>query len=501
MTAQRTMATALLLLAAAQTGRPQSAPEPAADPFMGDWQGSLQAPDGAEQPLCAQVSCWGGEGYEARLLSAFDQRVEPIAVLRGQVEDGSLVLGETARITEGAFTGELTGEHAGTFRLSPVGRPSPTLGAAPPEGAVVLFDGTSLDEWVGDGDEPWDVNLGQLIGGGFRVAYLRARVRSPGGQPAALEVGSDDAVKAWLNGQLVHANLANRPLRDWEDRAEVELQAGWNVLLLKIVQGGGGWGACARLRARDGSDLPGLQFGPAPKLAEGVDLPAVQGDSTGTILTWELAGPYTQENATPEGLFEAAFAPEQPDAAGVEWRVVNESPKPRPRWRLVEGGATEVTAGAGSLLTRRSFADHRVHLEFRTPFEPDGRGQGRGNSGVYLQARYEIQVLDSYGLEGRDNECGGLYGVAAPLVNMCAPPTQWQTLDIEFHAARRDPATNEGTEARITVRHNGVLIHDNVALPGSAPGAEEVVRGPLLLQDHWNPVQFRNIWAVPLGTE
>ena len=499
MSARTTTAALILMLALAAVARPQAAPEVPADPFTGDWQGTLQTPDAGEEPLCAQVICWGGEGYEARLLPAFDRRVEPIADLRGQAQDGTLAFGDAARIADGAFTGQVTGERTGSFRLSHVVRLSPTLGAKPPEGAVVLFDGSSLDQWVSDATEPWDINLAELVGGDFRAAYLRARIFSPEAQPAALEVGSDDEIKAWLNGQLVHANPANRPLRDWEDRAEVELQTGWNALLLKVVQGGGGWGACARLRGRDGRDLPGLQFDPAPKLPEGVDLASVQGDSTGTVVTWELSGPYTQDNPTMEGLFAAAFAPEQPEAPGVEWRVVNESPQPRRQWRLVEGGAVEMTPGAGSLISRAQFADQRVHLEFRTPFEPDNRGQGRGNSGVCLQARYEVQVLDSYGLEPRGNECGGLYGLAAPLVNMCAPPTQWQTYDIEYHAGRRDPVANTATAARITVRHNGVLIHDNVTIPDSAPLVEEVVTGPLLLQDHWNPVQYRNIWVVPVG--
>jgi len=152
-------------------------------------------------------------------------------------------------------------------------------------------------------------------------------------------------------------------------------------------------------------------------------------------------------------------------------------------------------AGATS---RASFGDARIHLEFRTPFMPTSRGQARGNSGVYLQGRYEVQVLDSFGLEGAANQCGGIYEVAAPSVNMALPPLAWQTYDIDFRAARFDDAGARSEPARITVHHNGVLIHDDLALPGpTGQGAEEApAPRPLTLQDHWNPVVYRNIWLV-----
>jgi hypothetical protein len=132
---------------------------------------------------------------------------------------------------------------------------------------------------------------------------------------------------------------------------------------------------------------------------------------------------------------------------------------------------------------------------------PEARGQGRGNSGVYLQGRYEVQVLDSYGLEGLDNECGGIYQVAAPLVNMCAPPMQWQTYDITFRALLFDQAGNKKSDPCLTVIHNGVKIHDQVNVPGSttaALGGNATKPGGIYLQDHGNLVQFRNIWLVEL---
>jgi len=170
------------------------------------------------------------------------------------------------------------------------------------------------------------------------------------------------------------------------------------------------------------------------------------------------------------------------------------------QWTPV-GRAMEVKPGSGSIISRPVFGDVRLHVEFRTPFMPQARGQGRGNSGVYLQGRYEVQVLDSYGLEGADNECGGLYQVAKPLVNMCAPPTQWQTYDITFRAPVFDSQGNRKEPARMTVLHNGVRIHDNIALPGAttaALGGDPRQLAGVYLQDHGNKVQFRNIWAVEL---
>ena len=172
-------------------------------------------------------------------------------------------------------------------------------------------------------------------------------------------------------------------------------------------------------------------------------------------------------------------------------------------WKLVDG-AMEVKPRAGSIITKRKFGDCRLHVEFRTPFMPDARGQGRGNSGVYLQGRHEVQVLDSYGLKGMDNECGGIYRVAKPKVNMCAPPTQWQTYDITFRAARFDADGKKTEDARLTVVHNGVEIHHDVPVPGpttAAPSRDEKGRGGIYLQDHGNPVQYRNIWLVELPGE
>lgn len=177
------------------------------------------------------------------------------------------------------------------------------------------------------------------------------------------------------------------------------------------------------------------------------------------------------------------------------WRKVDDAIAAAP-WKLLDGGVMEVKGG--DIVTKRKFRDHHLHLEFKLPYMPQAGGQGRANSGVYLQGRYEVQVLDSYGLEGEDNECGGIYQIAKPQVNMCFPPLQWQTYDIAYKAARFESG-RKTANARITVIHNGVVIHDDVQLPKPTGGAidqDESAPGGLKLQDHGNPVQFRNIWVV-----
>lgn len=156
---------------------------------------------------------------------------------------------------------------------------------------------------------------------------------------------------------------------------------------------------------------------------------------------------------------------------------------------LMQGTTSKHLHGSGTL-----------HLEFMLPYMPNARGQGRGNSGVYLQGRYEVQVLDSFGLSGEQNEAGGIYSIAKPQQNMCFPPLSWQTYDIEFHAASFGEDGKKNADGWMTVRHNGVVIHDKVKLTHAttaAPVKEGADNGPLYLQDHGNQVRFRNIWFTP----
>jgi len=151
--------------------------------------------------------------------------------------------------------------------------------------------------------------------------------------------------------------------------------------------------------------------------------------------------------------------------------------------------------------TKPMFQDFNLHLEFKLPYMPRGREQVRANSGVYLQSRYEVQILDSFGIEGANNECGGLYKVRAPDVNMCFPPLIWQTYDVIFTAPRWAADGTKRKNARVSVWHNGVKIHDNFELPTKtgAGKPEGPCLLPIRLQDHGSPMRFRNIWLVDRG--
>ena len=170
-------------------------------------------------------------------------------------------------------------------------------------------------------------------------------------------------------------------------------------------------------------------------------------------------------------------------------------------WKA-EDNILHVVPRTGDIMTKETFTDFFLHLEFRCPDMPDAKGQAKGNSGVFLQGRYEIQVLDSYGINipGK-GDCGAIYNQFAPLVNACKPPMEWQTYDVIFRTPRVNDAGEVVEPVRMTVFQNGLVIHNNIALPGVTGAAINNAvgtAGPLLLQDHGNLVAYRNIWAVPL---
>ena len=175
-----------------------------------------------------------------------------------------------------------------------------------------------------------------------------------------------------------------------------------------------------------------------------------------------------------------------------QWELV-------PRWRL-QGSGSIKTSGS-DIRSKQEFGDAQYHIEFLCPFMPSDSGQARGNSGVYVMGRYEVQVLDSFGDLPKDNLCGGIYQRATPVVCASLPPLQWQTYDITFKAPRFDASGNKTQNAVITVNHNGIVIHDNVALTDRTPGGAsgpEASKGVLLLQGHGDRVEFRNVWVKPL---
>jgi type 1 glutamine amidotransferase len=164
---------------------------------------------------------------------------------------------------------------------------------------------------------------------------------------------------------------------------------------------------------------------------------------------------------------------------------------------LADEGVIEVVPGAGDAVTHAVFGDALFHVEFAVPAE-QGEGEARGNSGVYLMGRYEIQVLDSFGRTPGKGDCAAIYGVKAPSVNASKPALAWQTFDARLRAPRFDQAGAKTENARLSLWHNGVLVHDDVELQGPTPGGlsdKEAALGPLLLQEHGHAVRYRNVWV------
>ena len=169
-------------------------------------------------------------------------------------------------------------------------------------------------------------------------------------------------------------------------------------------------------------------------------------------------------------------------------------------WCMQPDGSMQVCGS--SLRTKDEYGAGLYHIEFMTPYSPNEREQARGNSGVYIHGRYEVQVLDSFGWEPKWDFCAGIYKVAVPLKDATYPPLTWQTYDITLVPAQFDASGKKTGDAIITVVLNGVTVHDKLVLPRPTPGGvsgEDAPTGPLLLQDHHNEVKYRNIWFQPAG--
>lgn len=174
-----------------------------------------------------------------------------------------------------------------------------------------------------------------------------------------------------------------------------------------------------------------------------------------------------------------------------------------PKWTVSDGAMT-VAKGAGDIKTRQSFGDIQLHIEWRTPAKVEGEGQGRGNSGIFFCEKYELQVLDSYNNRTYSNgQAGSIYKQAIPMVNASRPPGEWQSYDVVFIAPKFNQDGSLETPGKITVFHNGVLIHHSTEIKGTTeyigkPKATAHGKDALRLQDHGNPTSFRNIWVREL---
>ena len=334
-----------------------------------------------------------------------------------------------------------------------------------------------------EGNRPFMIDLDEHFGGDDRVAYLITKVISPKLHEVMLELGSDDGVKVWVNGHVVHANNAVRPAKPGNDKVKITLHKGSNIFLIKVTQGSGFWKFCARLRALDGSKLEGLSI-----TADGVSqmFPGV-------------------------GLVGADLSAWRPNTG--TWQVVGDALKDPERQKFLAvrlGSGVIINGPKGrttDIFSKAQFGDVRAHVEFMVP-----KGS---NSGVYFQERYEIQVLDSWGVkEPKHSDCGGIYqrwdekrepkGYEGkpPRVNASLAPGKWQSFDIVFRAPRFDESGKKTANAVFEkVIHNGIVIHENQEMTGPTRGSfgAEKPLGPLRLQGDHGPVAYRNVYIEELN--
>jgi hypothetical protein len=260
-----------------------------------------------------------------------------------------------------------------------------------------------------------------------------------------------------------------------------------------------------------------------PGLPPGLPVADAEADARAITTSLRSRRPWLLGSRQPSGEWLAAIAWQRPAQVDPGPAPAGPAPVPADAVVLFDGASLDAWAGAaewtvadgiatvgrGNIQTIRSFGDCQLHVEFRMPLPAKGQGQGRGNSGVFLMGRYEIQLLDSFEdgtaapLTYPDGQCGALYKQRPPAVNACRPPGAWQTYDILFTRPRFHAAGTLASPGRVSVVHNGVAIHSDTVILGSTLWHEPpayVAHAdslPLMLQDHGSPVQFRSIWVRP----
>ena len=366
------------------------------------------------------------------------------------------------------------------------------------------LDGSSLDSWQLMRDFNGHLRL-PGVNSGNCCNYLKTRLWSDVDQKVLLQTAHNSMMKLWLNEELVYEENSHiAPVRTNNKKNKgITLKKGWNEIFVKIV----GYNVTSTAIR-----VVSFEQKPLANIAEKGFSPGTGGktraylDKADQHLTlWQYSGHYFLENPEDKNLmaeaFEHKFLPETNPSEAL-WKPLKVELKDGDEWpmnhRIVDN-CMEIFQ-SGDVMTRQSFGDYYLHIEFQIPFEPQNAGQYRGNSGVYLACMYEIQVLDSYGLVPTKQDCGAAYYIKAPDVNMSLPPLQWQTYDIFYTAPKFDKDGQKTGNARATVYHNGVKIQDGVEFPKPTGGGMqfEMPEAPIHLQNHGSPVRYRNIWLLKL---
>ena len=332
----------------------------------------------------------------------------------------------------------------------------------------------SAFKWCGGGAVLW---------GCFLIGSVSAQDKPKPQKLAALDIADVDADYVYQGEYMGH--VAERAGSPYVKKIGVQVSArGKGTFDVTVLEGGlpgDGWDNENRAMFPAQLDSGSLQLQAGARfLTIGDNLVIVQDEQRrelGRLRKYARRSPTIGRQAPQEAL---VLFDGQPNDL---WKNMNVTPD-----GLLEEGCETVDL----------FQDFHIHLEFLLPYKPEGRGQDRGNSGLYLQRRYEVQVLDSFGEEPAKNGCASIYTIFPPDLNMNLPPMTWQTYDIDFKTARFDDEGNKIEDMKIRVLLNGVVVHDGIEVPsktgaGRPEGPQPM---PILLQNHSNPVRYRNIWLV-----